>query len=155
MTQSAQYLAHDEIRHLLDRESPSDTPIEVFGVLRGIVQSLREAHASGGVDAVKQAWCALCKDNPNLIDLIAREPSQVSPFTQYAQTETRYWIDAPPNGDLDLVPTRDLLKMDITEPTWAVDDMIKLDKLTFIVSDGGIGKSWLLLWLSETLGNGG
>jgi len=56
---------------------------------------------------------------------------------------------------LGLLRTSDLLKADFPTPEWVVEDMIPGGEVTILVSDGGIGKSWLLVALAETIANNG
>lgn len=76
-------------------------------------------------------------------------------FTSHARRDVATWVDAPPGADLGYMPVSDLLLDPPEVPGWVVEGMIPRASLSFIVSDGGIGKSWLMLTLAETLRCGG
>lgn len=64
-------LARQELRHLLDGGAPSDRPLTDFGDWREVVDALRDAHARGGLEAVKAAWNTVAGDDHALIALVA------------------------------------------------------------------------------------
>jgi hypothetical protein len=76
-------------------------------------------------------------------------------FTVHARREVATWVDAPEGADLGYQDLADLLRDPPEIPGWIVEGMIPRGDLTFFVSDGGIGKSWLLMTLAETLRCGG
>lgn len=101
---------------------------------------------------VAEAVRSLNPEDPppeTLDDLLGRR------FTSHARRDVATWVDAPPDADLGYRSLSDLLNDPPEVPGWLVEGVIPRGALTFVVSDGGIGKSWLLLALAETLRCGG
>jgi len=79
-------------------------------------------------------------------------------FQRLAASNKPVFIDAPDTASLEtfgLVKMSDMLKADYPTPQWVVEGMIPGGEVSLLVSDGGIGKSWLLLALAETIANNG
>jgi len=159
MTTTTKDTIHNVIQNLLDGNPPDSIVPADCGEWNEIVASLYAAHADGGTESVRKSWNALIQFDSQLAQLIASEPDDdrtlLKAFERLATRGETSWLDAPADATLGLVSTRDLLRQNIPTPDWIVEDMIPERDLTFVVSDGGIGKSWLSLWLSETLSNGG
>ena len=79
-----------------------------------------------------------------------------SPFAKFVTAKTpHFWsLEYTSLANLGITPTSQLLEQDLPEPSWVVDRMIPEGELTFLISDGGVGKSWLLLYLARTLTTG-
>jgi hypothetical protein len=100
---------------------------------------------------------------PELGGPIPKPPEEAEPeeqaraaFERMARRDDeRAWVETPQDVNLGIISSSELLELDLPEPEWVVEGMIPAGALTFVVAPGGVGKSWLLLRLAETLSNGG
>lgn len=130
-----------------------------LGALAAVVAEVVVAGQAGGAAGAQRAWAAACRADPNLHKLLSSDEEAACPvaarFVRMGASAKPPFVDAAGKVDLGLIKTGDLLSQDFPRPGWIVDDLIPEGELSFLVSDGGIGKSWLLLTLSETLAGGG
>ena len=61
------------IRVLLDGSPPNGTPPEAFGEYRDLIEVLQQAHAAGGMPAVRDAWAGVVRRRPELAALVSED----------------------------------------------------------------------------------
>jgi len=117
------------LKKLLDGQPPNGQRPEEMGDWRDTVQSLYDAHATGGTDAVRQTFNALSNQNPGLIALVAAEEE-----------------DHPGGILASKWQVRNLSHAYQERPPWAyvVDGLILMPSLNIVYGGPGSLKSMLL-----------
>jgi hypothetical protein len=125
-------VARKAIRSLLEGNAPNGTTAEDCGPWAETVAALCAAHQEGGTEAIKAVFSALAEADPNLFNLVSREP----------EPRKITWTAA------------ELLAATFPDPVWAVPDLIP-EGLSTLAGRPKVGKSWLALQVTHAVGTGG
>jgi hypothetical protein len=75
------------IRRLLDGSSPNGAPPEAFGGYQDLIEVLQQAHATGGLPAVRESWNGLVRRHPELAPLVAADHTTSGGWTVFTLRE--------------------------------------------------------------------
>ena len=123
--------ARGVMQDLLAGKSPNGTDPSACGPWCQIVEEMRKAHASGDTGAVRKAFDAAAKADPNLARLLAADSKPQTTWT-----------------------VAELYKANLPNPRWIVPGIIPVG-LTFLAGRPKVGKSWLSLQIAAAVASGG